>query len=758
MALILSLTATAVAAPSKQDKAPKSDNLKNPMAEKQAALKQTAREAVLKGKATARGANQVVKLGKGQYVELAFEGEDQILTVVGEFGTTEHPSYLGGTPGPLHNQIPPPDRTVDNTTIWAPDFSQEYYNNLLYNKGQVPSMANWYLAQSGGVYSVNGYATEWVPVLYNEARYGRNVCGDIVCTNVWRFVNDSADSWWTNLVAQKGSVAAANAFLATYDVWDRYDSDGDGNFNEPDGYIDHFQNVHAGEGEETGGGAQGEDAIWSHRWYANYPGSFLGPDGDGPNGFGGIKIGGSNYWVGDYTVEPENGGVGVFSHEFGHDLGLPDLYDTSGNTGGAENGTGWWTMWSQGSYGTIDNLGLGTYPVSATAWERYQLGWLRYGVGSTGKNGSFRLGPVEATTKQLQGLFVVLPDKEVTKTLGRPYAGDNFYYSGAANSLDTTMTRDVTLGAGPISLTAKVRYNIEEGYDYAYLMVDGTRVPTNLSNSSVVAEGIDSDTAGAWVNLTADLSAFAGGTHEIGFGYLTDAGVQGSDGSIPAGFAIDELVIPGQATDGAESDAGWVYDSNQTDQGFHITSGSETFSFFNAYVAEYRQYRSYDKALELGPYNFGFPAMPNRVEHFPLQDGLLIWYWDSSYADNNVGDHPGGGLLLPVDAHPKILHWTGGATIRPRVQTYDATFGLWKTDSITLHNPADGVAVTFPSLAAVTTFNDNNSYWVNGDPGDAPANGRYQSEWSSVNVPHTGTSIRVVSVGTQGSFMQVNVK
>ena len=59
-----------------------------------------------------------------------------------------------------------------------------------------------------------------------------------------------------------------NAYLAQFDKWDRYDYDGDGNFNEPDGYIDHFQAIHAGEGEETGGGAQGTDAIWSHRWYA----------------------------------------------------------------------------------------------------------------------------------------------------------------------------------------------------------------------------------------------------------------------------------------------------------------------------------------------------------------------------------------------------------------------------------------------------------------------------------------------------------
>jgi hypothetical protein len=45
---------------------------------------------------------------------------------------------------------------------------------------------------------------------------------------------------------------------------------------------------------------------------------------------------------------------------------------------------------------------------------------------------------------------------------------------------------------------------------------------------------------------------------------------------------------------------------------------------------------------------------------------------------------------------------------------------------------------------------------VNGDPGYAPANGRYQASWNSANNPHTGTTFRIQSVNANG-FMQVRV-
>ncbi|MGB8350211.1 MAG: immune inhibitor A domain-containing protein, partial [Gaiella sp.] len=565
------------------------DNLSHPLGEKQAALKQVALEKVAKGEIP-KG-TKVGQVAKGQYVQLAREGEDSILTVLGEFGNDIHSSY-GGTIGPVHNQIAAPNRAIDNTTIWAPDFSQSYYTDLLFDDSAgANSMRKFYEEQSSNRYTVNGEVTGWGKVQYNEARYGNNACGGIVCSTVWRFVNESADAWAATM-----STADLNAKLAKYDVWDRYDYNGNGNFDEPDGYIDHFQSIHAGVGEETGGGAQGADAIWSHRWYAYYPGSPVGPDGAGPHGLQGVRIGSSNYWIGDYTIEPENGGVGVFSHEFAHDLGLPDEYDTSGNTGGAENGTGFWTLMSQGSYGNngVAAEGIGDRPFHMNAWDKLQLGWLDYNLLRPGdKKASFKLGPAEATTKQDQAVVVVLPQKPVEFELGQPYAGSKFYYSGTGNNFTTEMTKSVTLPAGA-TLTAQVRYNIETDFDYAYVTVDGNPVATNLGT------GI-TGTAPDWVPLTANLPS---GTHTIGFRYVTDPAQEGQPGAsgVP-GFQVDDIAVSGQPLDGAETDAGWTF--TPAEGGFQATESSVTRYFFNAYVGENRQYLGYDAGLRTGPYNFG---------------------------------------------------------------------------------------------------------------------------------------------------------
>jgi immune inhibitor A len=694
----------------KGTKGAKSDNRPISLDIKKTALLENALESKLRGKAYGK----VGEVARGQYVQLTREGQGQIWTLLGEFNDVKH------------NQIPQPDRAVDNTTYWVPDFSAAFFNDLLYS--QTPgdnSMANYYLEQSSGRYTVAGNTDGWVSVPGDAVDYD-----DSPDTNVWTFLADSVDTWYAEQIAAGKTPAQIDAYLAQFDVWDRYDYDADGDFDEPDGYIDTFQSVHAGEGEEAGAPSW---TIWSHSWYANY--GDIGLTGPGFNKLGGLQIGGSSYWVGKYTIQPENGGLGVFAHEYGHDMGLPDLYDYYG-----ENGTEFWTLMSGGSWMDEGKDTIGNKPVHMGVWEKFQLGWAKYEVARAGQKSSHKLGPMEYNTKQAQGVFVILPKKTVVTELATPYAGSKFYYSGQGDDLDNRMTKAFTLGAGA-SLTAKVNYDIETGYDYASVVVSTNggatwaSVPTNLSTSTVDPNGIDGSTAGAWVDLSADLSAYTGNVL-LGFRYFTDGGVA------PIGFMVDEITVTGHPTDGAESDAGWTY---APANGFRVTSGTETTQASHYYVAEYRTYKGYDRGLKVGPYFFGYTnTMPNYVDHFSYQDGLLINYWDTSQLDNNTGLHPGQGLLLPVDAHPKALYRVDGRMWRNRIQTYDSTFTLDRTDGIpNIH--VNGVLSPVPSLAAVPVFNDTKSWY---DP---------TNPLGSVMTPNTNTKITIASISAIDGFMQIQV-
>ena len=714
------------------------DDRHSPLADKQAALKQVALEKKLNGKLTGKNKNDVVEVAEGQFVELELKGEDPVWTMLGEFADFSH------------NGIAPPNRTYDNSTIWESDFSRDYFLKLLFDDDQgANSMSNFFLEQSSGAYTVKGDVTDWVEVPQGYSYYDDSVDGADTSTNVWLLLQDMANGWYADQI-KVHTEAEIDAYLAQFDVLDRYDYDGDGVFNEPDGYIDHFQALHAGEGEEAGGGAMGADAIWSHSWYANY----AGIDKTGPSSdylLGGLKIGGTNYWIGDYTIQPENGGVGVFTHEFSHDLGLPDLYDYNYR----ENSTGFWTLMSSGSWLSDGTYDIGSKPGHLGAWEKFQLGWLNYYdvVNRSGfavvddavvpaplETGTYRLGPSEYNSDgdAAQALFVVLPEYQVTEFVGAPYAGSKFYFSGAANNLRNNMTKAFTLDADA-TLSAKVNYGIEEGYDYASLIAskDGgvkwDTVPTNLSNSSVEANSIDGFSNG-WVDLTADLSGYAGDVM-LGFQYITDGGVS------EAGFMVDDLVITGYELDGAETDAGWTFD------GFRATSGIEDNTYSHYYIAENKVYWGYDNTLRVGPYNFGFlnnPLLGNFVEHFPYQDGMLVSYWNTRYANNDTDpSRPGTGMLLYVDAHPQALKRADGRVWRNRVQTFDSTFSLAPTDAITLH--INSRASKHKSLAGVRTFNDLTTYYDMKNP------------YGSVLLPKTGTKIRIDGVSPSSHYMQVTV-
>ena len=453
--LLLALGSTAQAqpddghGPSTKPAAAAADDLPNPLEDKRRELRKTAISDVLAGRrdTTQKNGSTVVKVGTknapltaaernraragksvnqrktDQYVELQREQTDRIFVVLAEFGNERHPSYPDvdtdpATPGPatfngpLHNAIPEPDRTQDNSTVWQDDYSADHYRQLYFGEGAgVQSLKTYYEKQSSGRYTVDGEVTDWVKVRYNEARYGRSngyPCGGNVCNNTWQLVRDAVTQWVADQQAAGRTPAQIKADLASFDQWDRYDYDFDGNFNEPDGYIDHFQIVHSGGDQADGDPWQGEDAIWSHRWYAYV--NQAGLTGPATNLLGGTQIGNTGLWVGDYTIQPENGGLSVFAHEYAHDLGLPDLYDTSGG----DDAVAWWSLMAQSRASAKNDVGIGTRPADLGAWDKLQLGWFDYEIALAGDKRTYALGPHEYNSKKAQGLVVVLPKKQVT--------------------------------------------------------------------------------------------------------------------------------------------------------------------------------------------------------------------------------------------------------------------------------------------------------------------------------------------------------
>lgn len=749
----LSATAGTTANVAPDDRAASSarhDDLPNPLGDAQRELREDAVDKLIKGEAKLVNKNgkQVIEIksedaaerhakgkakGKGKhkprtkYVQYDVDREASVFTILTDFGDKTLPA-TGGEAGPAHNEIPEPDRSENNSTIWDEDFSSAHYKDLMFAEGK-ESFRDFYLKQSNGRFNTKGDVSDWVTVPYNESRYGHNPVegdGTSEADGYWNYIKDTATAWYEDQKAQGKSDAEIKEYLAQFDVWDRYDFDGDGNFDESDGYIDHFQAIHAGEGEEAGGGAQGEDAIWSHRWYA-YSNN-MGKAGPELNKLGGVPLGDSGIWIGDYTTEPENGGLGVFTHEFGHDLGLPDLYDTAGG----DNGTGFWTLMSGGSWLNDGTEDIGSSPGYMGAWEKLQLGWLDVTTIKPGQTTNLDLGPADRDAeKKPQAAAVLLPEQTVTNDYNTPHSGSYEWWSGSADNLNNTLTREIDLtNATSASVSAQLATDTEEGYDFLY-----TEVSTDGGSTW---EELTADSGGdlSWNQVTHDLSAYAGKTVQFRWRYQSDGGV-----SEPGAFVDDvNITVDGTtvlADDVESGDNGWTAD------GFTRMSGSTSDTVQSYYLAENRVYSGYDKNLKTGPYNFGFADRPDWVERFPYQDGLLVWYINNAYTDNNTSVHPGYGQVLPVDARPAPVKFSNGKLLGNRRQPFDATFGKQRTDEVTFHNA--GIPQTVPSSKGITTFDDTdpNRYWSADNP------------LSSTKVAGSGTSIKVLTEKQDGMKLRI---
>jgi M6 family metalloprotease-like protein len=166
-----------------------------------------------------------------------------------------------------------------------------------------------------------------------------------------------------------------NAALAAVDGdidFNDYDTDGDG-------YVDMVFFLVAGFSANYGG--NDGNYLWPHMYYL-----YWSPSLDGVN-FGlyacSTEIAG---WENYYS---SINGIGTFCHEFGHVLGLPDLYDTDyEGSGGESRNPGEWSIMAGGS-----GNNYGRNPVGYSLYERYALGFMTPTVIDT--VGEYQLQPID---------------------------------------------------------------------------------------------------------------------------------------------------------------------------------------------------------------------------------------------------------------------------------------------------------------------------------------------------------------------------
>ena len=128
--------------------------------------------------------------------------------------------------------------------------------------------------------------------------------------------------------------------------------------NDKDGYMDNVNVIYAGYSEASTGNG---DDMWPHSWTLDE--FAITVDGIVIDAYGC-----SAEFVGASGEKMD--GIGTFTHEFGHVLGLKDMYDTDEYTDGYGLDPGDYSLFASGSYNNESRT-----PPCLMAFERVQMGW-----------------------------------------------------------------------------------------------------------------------------------------------------------------------------------------------------------------------------------------------------------------------------------------------------------------------------------------------------------------------------------------------
>jgi M6 family metalloprotease-like protein len=113
------------------------------------------------------------------------------------------------------------------------------------------------------------------------------------------------------------------------------------------------------------------------------------------------------------SVVAESDPTGVFCHESGHLLGLPDLYDLAGQIDPSNNFLGYWEIMALGEWNPNTGNPLqpkpGTYPSHHSIWSKIQLGFVpspRVAIVQPGQSANITLQNLESRTTGNQSVKI----------------------------------------------------------------------------------------------------------------------------------------------------------------------------------------------------------------------------------------------------------------------------------------------------------------------------------------------------------------
>ena len=240
----------------------------------------------------------------------------------------------------------------------SPRYSRSQYQERLFGSGSgaVP-VSRLYSEMSGGVFEIDGSVLPWLQ-LPRPASYYEPAADDDKYGKIADFLSDA--------------LVLADP-LIDFGQFDNDGADGVPNSGDDDGFVDVAAFIYPTAAKSCANGATG---IWPHRWTYSATQSRAG-GAFAPFSTSDPAAGGGVIRVDDYTIQSGiqcDGeslmGTGTISHELGHGLDLPDLYDTDLEDGTDSQGIGFWGLMGTGGHNHQMS------PAHMNAWSKDRLGWL----------------------------------------------------------------------------------------------------------------------------------------------------------------------------------------------------------------------------------------------------------------------------------------------------------------------------------------------------------------------------------------------